>query len=73
MCMGNLCSSSKPKVSTGPSNIVEHPQGFLSARKRHVSKDRVLLKKMEDLVAAGKQDGTLAKQYPHHMWMYRTE
>jgi len=59
-CMGNPCSSPKPKLSTGPSNIVEHPQGFLSARKRHVSKDRVLLKKMEDLVAAGKQDGTLA-------------
>jgi hypothetical protein len=48
---------SKPRPSTGPNSSVEHPQGFLSARKRHVSKDRILLKKLEDLVVAGKLDG----------------
>lgn len=33
------------------------PDGFISKRHRHVSKDRVLLKRLEALVAEGRYDG----------------
>jgi hypothetical protein len=34
-------------------------EGFISRRKRHVSKDRVLLARLEDLVAKGEADGEI--------------
>lgn len=41
----------------GRSSIPEPAAGFVSKRKRHVSKDRVLLKRLEKLVAEGRYDG----------------
>lgn len=40
-------------------NLPDHPDGFISKRQRSVQKDRVLLKQLEALVAAGKLDGEL--------------
>ena len=56
-------STDKPKRvvanGTAPSPALKptQPDGFISRRHRSVSKDRVLLKRLEALVAEGKHDG----------------
>jgi hypothetical protein len=53
--------SNNPSPTAG---LPQAPQGFISKRKRHVSKDRVLLKRLEQLVAAGQLDGQFRKARP---------
>lgn len=38
---------------------IDQPEGFISKRHRSVSKDRPLLKRLEQLVAEGRHDGEL--------------
>lgn len=54
-----LSDRSKVKGTNSATSMgaVPQPEGFLSKRKRHVSKDRDLLSRLESLVVAGKLDG----------------
>ncbi|KAJ9108801.1 hypothetical protein QFC21_000121 [Naganishia friedmannii] len=71
----NVVSAVTPRVGTpnAAMGLSQEKQGFQSKRKRHVSKDRVLLKRLEHLVASGQLDDEAGNDALRHHFHQLTE